>query len=331
MALDTSILLEVCIAGFVLTSIAELFLTRRIGTVVLQIALVGGLVLLALLVNNAATGRIAFGESTPPLRAVSGMLVCVILGVLARYLFYMQKGQFSWLDLLKPVCISPIVLLPLMGSLQGSAGINDTQLVSLLLLAFQNGFFWQSVLQTAKSKTRSRKDAGIARRLACLALLTTMASIANAQSRPAVPPNYTRFFIQYADRRPMAEKMLNLVGVTSNQVGRSFALIAGVTRYPNMSPLTQDLQPAAADLRQLQAYLKDQEVFDEIVLLKDGDMNYENLRYFLEIYFAVEVGKLMDVAQFQKEQDYFPQPAGVDQSPGHRHRRCLLTGAEQAR
>ena len=47
----------------------------------------------------------------------------------------------------------------------------------------------------------------------------------------------------------------------------------------------QALRPAEADLQHLQAYLKDQEFFDEIVVLKDADMNYENLRYFLEVYF----------------------------------------------
>jgi len=100
-----------------------------------------------------------------------------------------------------------------------------------------------------------------------------------------VPQAYRRFFARYAENRSLPEKALNLVGLTGQNVGRSFALIAGVTRYPNMPPLQQDLPAAAADLRQLQAYLRDQEFFDEVVVLKDGDLSYENLRYFLEVYF----------------------------------------------
>jgi TPR repeat protein len=100
-----------------------------------------------------------------------------------------------------------------------------------------------------------------------------------------VPSAYRRFFAHYAENRSLPEKALNLVGLTSQNVGRSFALIAGVTRYPNMPPSEQDLPAAAADLRQLQAYLTDQERFDEVVVLKDGDVSYENLRYFLEVYF----------------------------------------------
>jgi TPR repeat protein len=100
-----------------------------------------------------------------------------------------------------------------------------------------------------------------------------------------VPLQYQRFFVRNTDNRSLPEKALNAVGLTGQDVGRSFALIAGVTRYPNMQSLYQELNPAAADLKNLQSYLRDQEFFDEIVILKDGDMNYENLRYFLEVYF----------------------------------------------
>jgi hypothetical protein len=67
---------------------------------------------------------------------------------------YLQKEQFSWLDLLKPVTISPIVLLPLMGSVQGVGELKEIQVVSFGLLAFQNGFFWQAVLEGARPVTQ---------------------------------------------------------------------------------------------------------------------------------------------------------------------------------
>jgi Flp pilus assembly protein TadD len=88
------------------------------------------------------------------------------------------------------------------------------------------------------------------------------------------------------DRRSIPEKALNLVGLTSNEVGKSFALIAGVTRYPNFKPpYNPNLEPAAVDLKNLEQYLKTEEFFDEIVVLKDDDMNYSNLQYFLQVYF----------------------------------------------
>ena len=102
----------------------------------------------------------------------------------------------------------------------------------------------------------------------------------------SVPEKYRGFFHHYVDQRSIPEKALNLVGLTKEDVGKSFALIAGVTRYPNFKPpLDPNLQPAAEDLQNLEQYLKNQEFFDEIVVLKDRDMNYDNLKYFLQVYF----------------------------------------------
>jgi len=101
----------------------------------------------------------------------------------------------------------------------------------------------------------------------------------------SVPAEYQRFLVQRADQRSRFEKALNLIGKTSFPVGRSFALIAGVTEYPNLPPPERSLRPAAVDIEKLQAYLKEQEFFDEIAVLKDGDMTLPNLNYFLENYF----------------------------------------------
>jgi len=78
------------------------------------------------------------------------MFPAILLGIASSHIFHLQRGQFSWLDLLKPVCISPILLLPLMASLQGVGDLNDMQVISFALLAFQNGFFWRVVLTSAK-------------------------------------------------------------------------------------------------------------------------------------------------------------------------------------
>ena len=101
----------------------------------------------------------------------------------------------------------------------------------------------------------------------------------------SVPSKCQPFFVQCADQRSRLERALNLIGKTSFPVGRSFAIIAGVTQYPNFPEPEQSLRPAAVDIEKLQAYLKEQEFFDEVVVLKDGDMTLANLNYFLENYF----------------------------------------------
>lgn len=79
--------------------------------------------------------------------------------------------------------------------------------------------------------------------------------------------------------------MLNYLGLSSQPVGRSIALIAGVTQYPNLpQDWDRNLKPAAVDIEKLKSYLKDQEFFDEIIVLKDTDVNLEHLNYFLGTY-----------------------------------------------
>lgn len=102
----------------------------------------------------------------------------------------------------------------------------------------------------------------------------------------SVPERYQPFIVYNVDRRGIFEKALNVVGQSRVPVGRSFALIAGVTQYPNMKPATyQTLQAAKVDLDNLERYLRDEEFFDVVVVLKDGAMNYDNLQYFLGTYF----------------------------------------------
>ena len=108
--------------------------------------------------------------------------------------------------------------------------------------------------------------------------------VARAQSNP-VPEKYRSFVFYNVDRRGVFEKALNAVGKSGVPVGRSFALIAGVTQYPNLPPAKKTLQAAQVDLDNLERYLRDQEFFDVIVVLKDGAMNYDNLQYFLGTYF----------------------------------------------
>jgi tetratricopeptide (TPR) repeat protein len=95
---------------------------------------------------------------------------------------------------------------------------------------------------------------------------------------------YQPYFARYVDNRTLSEQMLNAVRLTSKDYGRGFALIAGVSKYPNMTD-AKDLVPASEDVRKLVNYLVTYEKFDEVVVLKDADVTDANLIYFLQRYF----------------------------------------------
>lgn len=134
---------------------------------------------------------------------------------------------------------------------------------------------------------KRKRNLGLALLQCCL---LTVAPRAGAARCPAdVPPKFERYFVHCVDRRSLTEKALNLIGLTSEEVGRSFALVAGVDTYPNLSGSDRMLEPAAVDLARLEAYLKDQEFFDEIVVLRNEAVTLENLTYFLQAYFPTRL------------------------------------------
>ena len=98
----------------------------------------------------APSSQQAFG-GVSPLTAIGLMFVCTMLGIMAHYVFYL-RGKFSWRAFLKPLVISPIVFLPLVGSVQSLTGLEPIQMISFAILAFQNGFFWKEVFGRVKKK-----------------------------------------------------------------------------------------------------------------------------------------------------------------------------------
>lgn len=141
------------IAAFSLSALVvlvEVFVTKDLKRFVVQAAALGILFLVLHYVTGFPTPRELFGGASL-LGAIGLMFLCVVLGMAARYAFYLH-GRFSWRSLLKPLCVSPIVLLPLLGSIQTIAEIQAMHLVSFGILAFQNGFFWQVVFERAATK-----------------------------------------------------------------------------------------------------------------------------------------------------------------------------------
>ena len=137
----------------------ELILRRRWPRFLLEAAALVIVIVIDLLINNAQYGKVAFGGGTSPVATVGIMFAATVFGIAARYIFYVQKGQFSWLDFIKPLMISPIALLPLVGSVQTSGELNGMQVISFGVLAFQNGFFWQAVLAGAKPAAQAAPTA----------------------------------------------------------------------------------------------------------------------------------------------------------------------------
>jgi hypothetical protein len=93
---------------------------------------------------------IAFG-GTSTIQTIVILYIFTILGGVASYFFYL-RGLFSWRAFLRPLFVSPILFMPLMGSIRASQNVETLQLISLALLAFQQGFFWKVVFERAQKK-----------------------------------------------------------------------------------------------------------------------------------------------------------------------------------
>jgi hypothetical protein len=110
--------------------------------------------LVGLLVLHFSTGFPSFVQPFSvgaELLSILVVLVGVLFGIGANYCFY-SRGGFRWVDFLKPLVLSPLVLLPLLGSLQVRAEMTAVQWVSIFCLGFQNGFFWRMVTKHVKNK-----------------------------------------------------------------------------------------------------------------------------------------------------------------------------------
>jgi hypothetical protein len=141
------------LGAFALYTIIEFIVSRAVIRFVIQIAILLAVILLLRVITGFPKITTAFG-GVSPIIAIGIMFVCTVLGIVGHYLFHL-KGRISWRTILKPLIISPIVLLPLIGSVQGTPDIESIQLISFGFLAFQNGFFWKEVLEHAKFQTQS--------------------------------------------------------------------------------------------------------------------------------------------------------------------------------
>ena len=99
-----------------------------------------------------------------------------------------------------------------------------------------------------------------------------------------IDQNYRDFvWFDRPEKASFLERALRTIGISTVEIGRSYAVIAGVYNYPNFST-SSHLAPARSDIEQLKHYLRDQEQFDEIIVLENENFNERTLSYFLKEY-----------------------------------------------
>jgi hypothetical protein len=140
--------ITICVVVLCIDAAVQGVLNRRFGRAVLLIAAYLCVAGVLRLLTGYPNTRVAFGNA-PTVPLVAMMFVCIVVGMAARYWFYL-RGRFSWSAFLRPLFVSPLVLLPLLGTLQPDVRMQPVQVISVAILAFQNGFFWRTVFEKAK-------------------------------------------------------------------------------------------------------------------------------------------------------------------------------------
>lgn len=90
----------------------------------------------------------SFGPS--PIILILLMIISIVLGSVAEFIFSLGNKKIRWRELIKPILISPLLLFPLIGLLQKAESLDTLASISLMLVAFQNGFFWRQMVEKLK-------------------------------------------------------------------------------------------------------------------------------------------------------------------------------------
>jgi hypothetical protein len=132
---------------------------------VLLLGCVGVLVVETPVGRDPGTLRQGTGRSPLPWFEIS-LYVAMLLGMAAKY-GYDAIGEGSHLtvqkwQLVKPMLVSPMVF----GAIYGNMGGRTPPLL-LLIFAFQNGFFWKTVLEKTPQASTTRPHSGQTRVADC--------------------------------------------------------------------------------------------------------------------------------------------------------------------
>jgi len=132
-----------CLSSYTIFALIDFIRFRKAKRLMIEVVAI----VLCIFLLNRATGfpvvqNYVFG-GPGIVSTIVLLFICVILGMVANYFFHLKR-KFSWVTLTKPLFVSPIILLPLIGTVNYE-GLEPVQLISLLFLAFQNGFFWKEI------------------------------------------------------------------------------------------------------------------------------------------------------------------------------------------
>ena len=107
-------------------------------------------------------GGVAIGEGW----TLGGLYLFTVLGILGQHVFVQIKGlneterqrKFKWLPVLKPLVVSPLIFLAVLNQLNkmGVQANTLTAVVTQCILAFQNGFFWKTVIEQFEKKVKEQ-------------------------------------------------------------------------------------------------------------------------------------------------------------------------------
>jgi len=102
---------------------------------------------------------------------------------------------------------------------------------------------------------------------------------------PDVDQLHCKFFFHYNRTVAAADPIVaTALGLGDDESTRSIAIILGIHSYPKLETGAPELLPAKNDVEHLKTFLKNDQRFDEIVVLENDDVNIGNIDYFLSSY-----------------------------------------------
>ena len=103
--MSISEVLKVCAAIYFVVILIDFFRSRRHKRFLLELLPLICLLVIDVYMASTSAGYLTFGSGSSPTVVMLIMFGSILLGFTARYVFYL-RGKFSWLNFVKPLCIS---------------------------------------------------------------------------------------------------------------------------------------------------------------------------------------------------------------------------------
>ena len=90
-------ILKICAVLYLAVILVDLLQSRRLKRFLLELLPLIGLLVIDVIIASVSSGCVTFGAGSSPALVMVIMFVSILLGIGARYIFYLE-GKFSWLD-----------------------------------------------------------------------------------------------------------------------------------------------------------------------------------------------------------------------------------------